>query len=307
MMKLKVTLPLLIIVMCVVVKSSHGKWVWNRETGWMESPTAAIATVEQRYKYALSLLVEQKYVNAIKEFESIIDSNPGSEFAELSQINIGWAYFLNGDYKKALKAYEKALEKFSGTKRTNEILEREYQVGIAQMDIDEEAAIKVFEKIIEKQHLGPLAPDAQVKIADSYFKLEQYEEALDAYEKFLENYPKNEWVPYVQYRIPLSKLYHEKQQERNYALLVSAREGFEEYLVSNPHGVYAEDAKRKIEEIRIIEAEREFNIGEFYLRRKKPSAAAMYFEYVKIDFPGTIWAERANEKIEFLRMIEAIK
>ncbi|MDE2216100.1 MAG: outer membrane protein assembly factor BamD [Planctomycetota bacterium] len=307
MMKLKVTLPLLIIVMCVVVKSSYGKWVWNRETGWMESPTAAIATVEQRYKYALSLLVEQKYVNAIKEFESIIDSNPGSEFAELSQINIGWAYFLNGDYKKALKAYEKALEKFSGTKRTNEILEREYQVGIAQMDIDEEAAIKVFEKIIEKQHLGPLAPDAQVKIADSYFKLEQYEEALDAYEKFLENYPKNEWVPYVQYRIPLSKLYHEKQQERNYALLVSAREGFEEYLVSNPHGVYAEDAKRKIEEIRIIEAEREFNIGEFYLRRKKPSAAAMYFEYVKIDFPGTIWAERANEKIEFLRMIEAIK
>ena len=68
-----------------------------------------------------------------------------------------------------------------------------------------------------------------------------------------------------------------------------------------------EDAKRLIEEIRIIEAEREFNIGDFYLRRKKPAAAAMYFEYVKRDFPGTIWAERANERIEFQRMIEAIK
>ena len=102
-------------------------------------------------------------------------------------------------------------------------------------------------------------------------------------------------------------MYHEKQQERNYGLLISAREGFEEYLVSNPNGVHAEDAKRWIEEIRIIEAEREFNIGEFYLRRKTPSAAAMYFEYVKSDFPGTIWAERANERLEFLRMIEAIK
>ena len=273
----------------------------------MDSPSTAVTTLEQRYKYALSLLVEQKYINAIKEFESIINTDPRSEYAEVSQINIGWAYFLNGDYKRALKAYEKALQKYPGTKRTKEILEREYQLGIAQMDTNEEAAISVFEKIIEKHHLGPLAPDAQVKIADCYFKREQYEESLDAYEKFLENYPKNEWVPDVQYQIPLTKVYHEKQQERNYGLLISAREGFEEYLVSNPNGVHVEDAKRLIEEIRIIEAEREFNIGEFYLRRKTPSAAAMYFEYVKSDFPGTIWAERANERIEFLRMIEAIK
>jgi len=306
MRKIGYLLPLLF-VMCMTATPSYAKWVWNKETGWMDAPSTAVSTLEQRYKYALSLLVEQKYINAIKEFDSIIDADPRSEYAEVSQINIGWAYFLNGDYKRALKAYEKTLQKFPGTKRTNEILEREYQLGVAQMDTNEDAAIGVFEKIIEKHHLGPLAPEAQVKIADCHFKLEQYEEALDAYEKFLENYPKNEWVPYVQYQIPLTKVYHEKQQERNYGLLISAREGFEEYVVSNPHGVHVEDAKRLIEEIRIIEAEREFNIGEFYLRRKNPAAAAMYFEYVKIDFPGTIWAERANERIEFLRMIEAIK
>ncbi len=307
MMKLKYVFPLLCITLCMRASPSYGKWIWNRETGWMESPSVAITTLEQRYKYALSLLVEQKFAIAIKEFQSIIDTNPDSEYAEVSQINIGRSYFLNGDYKRALKAYEKTLEKYPGTKRTEEILERKYQVGIAQMDTNEEAAIKIFEKIIEKHHLGPIAPEAQVKIADCYFKLGQYEEALDAYEKFLENYPKSEWVPYVQYQIPLSKVYHEKQQERNYGLLISAREGFEEYLVSNPRGVHAEDAKGMIEEIRIIEAEREFNIGEFYLRVKKPASAAMYFEYVMVDFPGTIWAERANERLEFLRMIEAIK
>ncbi|HHT9138162.1 MAG TPA: outer membrane protein assembly factor BamD [Candidatus Wunengus sp. YC60] len=306
MRKIAYTLSLLFII-CMMATPSYAKWVWNKETGWMDSPSTAATSLEQRYKYALSLLVEQKYVNAVKEFEAIINTDPHSEYAEVSQINIGWAYFLNGDYKRSLKAYEKALQKYPGTKRTKEVLEREYQLGIAQMDTDEEVAIKVFEKIIEKHHLGPLAPDAQVKIADCYFKLEQYEEALDAYEKFLENYPKNEWVPYVQYQIPLTKVYHEKQQERNYGLLISAREGFEEYLVSNPNGVHVEDAKRLIEDIRIIEAEREFNIGEFYLRRKTPAAAAMYFEYVKSDFPGTIWAERANERLEFLRMIEAIK
>lgn len=307
MMKLKYILPVLCIIKCILATPSYGKWVWNKETGWMESPSTAITTLEQRYKYALSLLVEQKYINAVKEFESIIKTDSASEYAEVSQINIGWAYFLNGDYKRALKAYEKVLQKYPGTKRTKEILEKEYQVGVAQMDTNETAAITVFEKIIEKHPLGPIAPDAQVKIADCYFKLGQYEESLDAYEKFLENYPKNEWIPYVQYQVPLTKMYHEKQQERNYGLLISAREGFEEYLISNPLGVHGEDAKRMIEEIRVIEAEREFNIGDFYLRVKKPSSAAMYFEFVINDFPGTIWAERASERLEFLRMIEAIK
>ena len=77
----------------------------------MDSSSTAVTTLEQRYKYALSLLVEQKYINAIKEFESIINDDPRSEYAEVSQINIGWAYFLNGDYKRALKAYEKTLQK----------------------------------------------------------------------------------------------------------------------------------------------------------------------------------------------------
>ena len=176
MRKLKYALPILFIVYAMATPS-YGKWVWNKETGWMDTPSTAVTTLEQRYKYALSLLVEQKYINAIKEFEAIIDTDPHSEYAEVSQINIGWAYFLNGDYKRALKAYEKALQKYPGTKRTTEILEREYQLGIAQMDTNEEAAISVFEKIIEKHHLGPLAPDAQVKIADCYFKREQYEES----------------------------------------------------------------------------------------------------------------------------------
>ncbi|MDR4507828.1 MAG: outer membrane protein assembly factor BamD [Candidatus Brocadiaceae bacterium] len=306
-MKQMIVFFLSIILMFMMVSTSFGKWVWNKETGWMKSPSSAVTALEQRYNYALSLLVEQEYRNAVKEFESIIAMNPDSEYAEASQINIGWAYYLFGDYKRALRAYDEFLQRFPGTKRTNEIIEREFQIGIAQMDTNTGAAIKVFENIIEKNPLGPLAPDAQIKIADSNFKRGRYEEAVDAYEKFLNDYPRSEWVPYVQYQVPLSKVYQERRQERDYGLLVSAKEDFEEYLVSNPKGIHAKEAERMIEEIKVVEAEREFNIGEFYLRRKLPASAAMYFTYVIKDFPDTIWAERAHEKILFLRMIEAIK
>jgi outer membrane protein assembly factor BamD len=305
--KLKYIVPLLFVMAGILATPSYGKWVWNKEMGWIEPPTTEVTTLEQRYRYALSLLVEQEYKTAIKEFEAIIKSDPTSEYAEISQINIGKAHFLNGNYRRALKAYDKALQKHPGTKRTSEILESKFQVGVAQMEKNQRRAINIFEKIIAMHPLGPLAADAHIKIADCYFELGHYEEALDTYERFLENFPRNEWVPYVQYQIPLTKLSHERQQERNSGLLTSAREGFEIYLVSNPRGVHAEDAKRMIEEIRIIEAEREFNIGEFYLRVKKPASAAMYFEFVRNDFPGTVWAEKASDRLGFLRMIGAIR
>ncbi|MGQ3686139.1 MAG: outer membrane protein assembly factor BamD [Candidatus Loosdrechtia sp.] len=305
--KLTYIVPLLIIVAGILVTPSYGKWVWNKEMGWIEPPAEEITTQEQRYRYAVSLLVEQKYMTAIKEFEAIIKSDPDSEYAEVSQINIGRAHFLNGNYKRALKAYDKVLQKYPGTRRVPEILESKFQLGIAQMEKNKRAAINIFEKIIAKHPLGPLAADANIKIADSYFELGRYEEALDTYERFLENYPRSEWVPYVLFRIPISKLSHERRQERNTGLLASAQEDLEVYLASYPYGVYAEDAKRMIEEIRIMKAEREFRIGEFYLRVKKPISAAMYFEFVKNDFPGTVWEEKASDRLRFLRMIGAIK
>src|SRR3972149_6249795 len=88
MRKIEYPLSALFIVCIMAATPSYAKWVWNKETGWMDSPSTAVTTLEQRYKYALSLLVEQKYINAIKEFESIINTDPRSEYAEVSQINI---------------------------------------------------------------------------------------------------------------------------------------------------------------------------------------------------------------------------
>ena len=154
---------------------SYGEWVWNKETGVDEIPIIGSYDDGTTLPIRPFPHVEQKYLNAIKEFKLIIDADPNSAYAETSRINIGWAYYLNGDCKKALKTYNAVLKKHPGTRSTMEILNKMYQVGISQMDSNEEEAIKVFEQIIEKQRLGPCF-DAQIKIADCHFKLAHYEE-----------------------------------------------------------------------------------------------------------------------------------
>ena len=288
-------------------KVSYAKWVWSSETSWIDPDQLPRETMDQRFRYAVTLLVNREYISAIGVFKDIIKNNPGSELADESQLNIGKAYYLFGDYKNSFKAYEHMIEQDPGTRRLHEILEKEFQIGVIQMERDENGAIRVFESIIERNPLGFIAADSQVKIADCYYQLRQFEEAEASYLSVMENYPNSEWVSYAQFRIPYSKLSNIRIQERNYDLLSGSREGFEIYLANNPQGALAGTTKEIIVEIDIAMAERDYKVGEFYLRRKRPDAGLIYFESVIKDYPNTEWADRSAEKIEMLRKVGAIR
>ena len=289
------------------VKVSYAKWVWSSETSWVDPEQLPRETTDQRFRYAVALLVNREYISAVGIFKDIVKNNPGSEFAVESQLNIGKAYYLVGDYKNAFKSYERMIEQDPGSRRLHEILEKEFQVGVAQMERDENGAIRVFESIIERNPLGFIAADSQVKIADCYYQLRQFDEASASYLKVMENYPNSEWVPYAQFRIPYCKLSNIRIQERNYDLLSGSREGFEIYLANNPQGALANTTMKIIGEIDIAMAERDYKVGEFYLRRKRPDASLIYFESVIKDYPNTEWAARAEEKIEMLKKVGAIR
>ncbi len=294
-------------VFIIGAKVSYAKWVWSSETSWADPEQLPRETTDQRFRYAVALLINREYISAIGIFKDIIKNNPGSELADESQLNIGKAYYLVGDYKNAFKAYEHMIEQDPGSRRLHEILEKEFRVGIAQMEQDENGAIKVFESVIERNPLGFIAADSQVKIADCYYQLRQFEEAQASYLSVMENYPNSEWVSYAQFRIPYCKLSSIRVQERNYDLLSGSREGFEIYLANNPQGVLADTTKEIIVEIDIAMAERDYKVGEFYLRRKRPEASLIYFESVIKDYPNSEWAARAEEKIKMLKTVGAIR
>jgi outer membrane assembly lipoprotein YfiO len=308
-MKRQILVFLIILTAFVFIdaKVSYAKWVWSSETGWADPDQLPRETTDQRFRYAVALLVNREYISAIGIFKNIIKNNPGSELADESQLNIGKAYYLLGDYKNAFKAYDHMIEQDPGTRRLHEILEKEFQIGVAQMERDENGAIRVFESIIERNPLGFIAADSQVKIADCYYQLRQFEEADASYLSVMENYPNSEWVPYAQFRIPYCKLSNIRIQERNYDLLSGSREGFEIYLANNPQGALADTTKKIIGEIDIAMAERDYRVGEFYLRKKRPDAGLIYFESVIKDYPNTEWADRAEEKILMLKTVGAIR
>lgn len=300
-------LLLSLVVLLVPAPGAHAKWVWNRDTGWVDPLTLDRGVADQRYKLAIAMMVDRKYESAIKEFQAILEEYPDSDLAEPAHYNIGQAYFLAGKYKKAFRAYEELLERFPGTRMTGLVHKKEFEAGTALMQEDPKDSVEIFERVIEHNPQGPLAPDSQVKIADAYFLAEDFVSAEEAYRGLLENYPRSEWAPYALYRIPLSRLSLELRRERDLEGLWRARSGFEEYLANYPDGALVEEAKKKIHEVEELIARREYSIAEFYLRKKRPSAAIVYLRRILDRFPNTPWAEKSQETIDFLKKINVVK
>ena len=73
----------------------------------------------------------------------------------------------------------------------------------AYEDGDYKDAIEYFQKLKDFYPFSKYAILAELKIADSHYHLEQYEEAIFAYSEFEKLHPRNEAIPYVIYQIGL--------------------------------------------------------------------------------------------------------
>jgi tetratricopeptide (TPR) repeat protein len=62
-------------------------------------------------------------------------------------------------------------------------------------------AVESFEKLRDWYPFSRYAILAELKIADAYFNLESYADAIFAYEEFEQLHPRNEAIPYVVFRI----------------------------------------------------------------------------------------------------------
>ena len=82
--------------------------------------------------------------------------------------------------------------------------------------------------------------------------------------------------------------------------LLDATELYHEYLENFPTEGQADDIHLLLEQIQNKRANKAFEIGQFYVRIRKPEAAAYYFRYVIKTWPKTLWAQRSQAELEKL-------
>ncbi len=154
-------------------------------------------------------------------------------------------------------------------------------------------AIDSFERLRDWYPFSKYAILAELKIADAYFNLESYAEAIFAYEEFDQLHPRNEAIPYVIYRIGRSHFNQIDTVDRDQSSAIKALETYRRLVEQYPTDIYAGMGRSDMLICYQSIAGHEFYVGQFYYKQKNYKAAKVRFTNVVENFPDVGYHEPA--------------
>ena len=162
---------------------------------------------------------------------------------------------------------------------------------------DYQRAIEKFEKLKDWFPFSRYAILAELKIGDAHYNLEQYEEAVFAYEEFEKLHPRNEAIPYVIYQI--GRCYYDRIDtiDRDQVPARKALETFQRLIKQYPKDEYARLAEDHISACYKSLAGNEYYIGLFYFKSKHYEAAYSRFMAVVSNYPDVGYHQKALQYI----------
>ena len=141
-------------------------------------------------------------------------------------------------------------------------------------------SIVYFEKLRDWYPFSKFAILAELKLADAYYHLKEYDEAVFAYEKFEELHPNNEAIPYVIQQIGNCHFKQLNTIDRDQTPALKAIETYERLIKNYPDDPLSTEVVEKIRICQKSLAENQFYIGHFYYRTKHYTSALVRLQSV---------------------------
>jgi outer membrane protein assembly factor BamD len=152
--------------------------------------------------------------------------------------------------------------------------------------VDADAAIEIFQSIVDNYPYSEYAVLAELRIADAYFDDGKYEEALAYYRDFADLHPQHEMVPYTIYRAALCHERRMKSPQRDQTPTREALLFLDRLLAHYPYSEYATEAEVLWRSLRSRLAEHVKGIADFYASRGEWESAAERYRTLLNEYPG---------------------
>ena len=299
-------------VSCLMVQTAaEAQWTWTPQTGrWVNVKQLPKETPELQVEYARSLMLQGDYKKAIRETEKFEDYYGDTDFADDNQFLRGEIRLATGENLSAAKEFQQVVSNYPESELFDEVIAKQYEIGDLFYDKGQEnlqkrfwrpwkkrplrRAIDVYAMVIDNQPFTAAAAEAQYKVGLCHFTLEEYTEAAYEYRRVIEDYAGSDWVDEASYS--LAVCYHKASLPPAYdqapsLLAIEAVDDFkarfpQDSRVAELDGIRGEMVNRV--------AEQRLMTAKFYEKRRKFDSAAIYYEVVVDQFPGTPAATEAE-------------
>ena len=173
-----------------------------------------------------------------------------------------------------------------------------YNQGLANLSAGRlKEAGRKFEAVDRQHPYTEFARKSMVMNAFTMYRQGQYQEAINAGERYVQLYPTSPDAAYAQYIVGLSYFRQIRDVTQDQKESRRAIEAMEEVVTRWPESEYVEDANAKIRFARDQIAGKEMQIGRYYLERREYIASAKRFRYVVENYSNTRHVEEALARL----------
>jgi outer membrane protein assembly factor BamD len=156
-----------------------------------------------------------------------------------------------------------------------------------------EKARAAYQEIQEKAPDKSYNADIMLRVADTYFGEEKFDEALVEYQAFLNFHPVNKNASYAQYQVAMCSYKELPTVDRDPEITRTALKEFEKLLRKYPKSAYEEPAGKFAAICREQLAEYELYVERFYYKKGSFRAAIGRAEKLLKDFPESMTGKDA--------------
>ena len=314
------TLCFLFTVLGLLSSVGRADLVWSRETGWRVEGGALSGLAGPEGRKALDLMNaartdEDKGNNrsAIKAYANVGKRYPNSIYAPEAYYRSAKLELVRKEYSKAFEDFQQVIGRYPNTKRFNEIIGEQYRIASAMLDgargrmffgllpgfVSREKAIEYFETILVNAPFSDYAPLSLMNIARGHQKLKQTEDAMDALDRMINNYPQSLLAPDAYLKLAQA---HASLVDGPYYDQASTKESmtyFTDFMLLFPSDPNVAAAEKGLDSMKTMLAESKMKIGDFYFyKRNNFTAARVFYNEAITAYPESAIAKRAKLRLD---------
>jgi outer membrane protein assembly factor BamD (BamD/ComL family) len=319
---------LMLIAMCLLAfpTRSPAPLIYRPGEGWTYEPVGGEGRWQQprakdQLEVAQAAFDKKAYGLALKAARRVMLVWPLSDYAPQAQYLVARCYEADGEAEKAFKEYQKLLEKQPKMANYDEIRRRQFEIAnlylagkyfklwgyIPYRSMERTAAM--YGDIVKTGPYSDIAPQAQLNIGTARekqkalgFRTPDYSAAVKAYELAADRYNDQPKVASeATFRAGLAYQKQAQTADRDQGTAGQAIAKFTDFMAFYPSDARVAQAQKIIASLREEQAHGNFNVAQFYEKRKQWDGARIYYNEVLLQDPNSPYAAEARQRIDQLK------
>lgn len=268
---------------------------------WVAPQGVSPASPEGRLQVVRETLARGEYERAQKLADAWMEAFPGNGLKARCLLARGDALWKSGSEYDALFDYEEIARRYPSSDVFVLALEREYTIACAYADglkrrffgtvriVDAtDDAVEILIRVQERLPGSQLAEQAGMRLADHYFETRQLDMAAEAYDLFVQNYPRSPRIDKARLRLIYSYCASFRGPDHSAKGLVEAQLRLRELEVRDPMLANKIGAEALLVRIDESEARKLLAEGQWYLDKGDLIGAERFIRRLVTRFPRSV-------------------